>query len=166
MKQFIVDRETTPGTPALDPVAIPKMPVYDTEADLDADFANLAEGQMASYPSEGANLSVPVDKVESGDMHAVTSNAVDKAIGEYKRKILIDTYTITNGVITINPNMPSANYKAIVQVDYKSNAPRDFNVITQCLNATTLYIYVTKFDGTSFNNVQINLVIELLYKES
>ena len=76
MKQFIVDRETTPGTPALDPVAIPKVPVYDTLADAEADLANLAEGQMIATEDTGAELSHPVDVIEADNMHAVTSNAV------------------------------------------------------------------------------------------
>ena len=166
MKQYIVDRHTTPNTPTLEQVPTEKIPVYDDLDAADADLANLEEGQIVATKDTGDELSQPVDAVQSGNLHAVTSDAVAEAIGEYKRKILIDTYTITNGVITINPNMPSANYKAIVQIDYKSGAPRDFNIIAQCVDATTLYLYVTKFDGTSFNNVQVSLVIELLYKES
>ena len=53
-----------------------KIPVYSTEADLDTDLANLADGELALYPSEGAEMSLPVDEVESGNLHAVTSNAV------------------------------------------------------------------------------------------
>lgn len=53
-----------------------KIPVYANEADLDDDLANLADGELALYPSEGASLSVPIDEVKSRDMHAVTSNAV------------------------------------------------------------------------------------------
>ena len=53
-----------------------KIPVYATEADLDTDLENLPDGELALYPSEGASLSVPIDEVKSGDMHAVTSNAV------------------------------------------------------------------------------------------
>ena len=57
-----------------------KIPVYSTEADLDTDLANLADGELALYPSEGAEMSLPVDVVQSGNLHAVTSNAVEKAI--------------------------------------------------------------------------------------
>ena len=57
-----------------------KIPVYSTEADLDSDLANLADGQIVATKDEGASLSVPVDEVKSGDMHAVTSNAVAESL--------------------------------------------------------------------------------------
>ena len=104
MKQFIVDRETTPETPALDPVAIPKVPVYDTVADAEADLANLAEGQIIATEDTGAELNVPVDTVEDGNMHAVTSNAVADYttqsildnIGNYKDLNITSSFDIRN----------------------------------------------------------------------
>lgn len=53
-----------------------KIPVYSTEADLDADLANLEVGQIVATKDTGSELSAPVDTVQSGNMHAVTSNAV------------------------------------------------------------------------------------------
>ena len=78
-KQFIVDRHTTPGTPALDPVATPKVPVYDTLADVEADLANLSVGQIVFTGGDGSDLAQPVDVVEEDNLHAVTSNAVANA---------------------------------------------------------------------------------------
>lgn len=75
-KQFIVDRHTTPGTPALNPVATAKVPVYDTLADAEADLSNLTEGQIVATKDAGGELPQPVDVVEEGNLHAVTSNAV------------------------------------------------------------------------------------------
>lgn len=75
-KQFIVDRHTTPGTPALDPVAIPKIPIYDSKADAEADLANLEEGQIVATKDTGDELAQPVNVVEKDNLHAVTSNAV------------------------------------------------------------------------------------------
>jgi hypothetical protein len=75
-KQFIVDRHTTPGTPALDPVATAKVPIYDTMTDVTADLANLTVGQIIGITDTGDELSHPVDVVEEGNLHAVSSNAV------------------------------------------------------------------------------------------
>lgn len=79
-KQFIVDRHTTPGTPALDPVATAKVPVYDTMADAEADLNNLAEGQIIATTDTGDELAQPVDVVESGNLHAVSSDAVAESL--------------------------------------------------------------------------------------
>ena len=80
MKQFIVDRHTTPATPSMAAVAIPKVPVYDTLADAQADLANLKVGQLVATEDTGADLAQPVDTVADGNMHAVTSNAVADAL--------------------------------------------------------------------------------------
>lgn len=81
MKQFTVDRHTTPGTPLMDPVNMPKVPVYDTLADAEADLANLEEGQIVMTPDEGAEeLLHPVDVVEKDNTHAVQSGAVASAL--------------------------------------------------------------------------------------
>ena len=48
MKQLIVDRHTTPGTPTLEEVPTEKVPVYDSVSDAEADFANLEVGQIVA----------------------------------------------------------------------------------------------------------------------
>lgn len=53
MKQFILDRHTTPGTPVMDQVPTEKIPVYDTDADVDADLANLEVGQIVATKDLG-----------------------------------------------------------------------------------------------------------------
>jgi hypothetical protein len=53
-----------------------KMPIYNTMADAEADLANLEEGQLVAIEDTGDELSQPVDTVEAGNLHAVTSNAV------------------------------------------------------------------------------------------
>ena len=82
-KQFIADRHTTPGTPALDPVAVPKVPIYATAADAEADLANLEEGQIIATLDTGNENAQPVDVVEEGNLHAVTSNAVAGMFGNW-----------------------------------------------------------------------------------
>jgi hypothetical protein len=76
MKQFIVDRHTTPNTPKMDEVPNEKIPIYDSLADAEADLANLEVGQIGATSDTGSELSAPTDTVQSGNMHAVTSNAV------------------------------------------------------------------------------------------
>ena len=53
-----------------------KIPVYETKTAAEADLANLEVGQIIATKDEGNELSNPVDVVQDGNMHAVTSNAV------------------------------------------------------------------------------------------
>lgn len=163
MKMFVVDRHTDPQNPTWVEIPTEKIPVYDDIDDLTADLANLEVNQFAFTKDTGTELSAPVDVVQADNMHACTSNAVAEAIGEKKIKFIDGTYTITDGYIRIDPQMPVDNYKTIAQIIYKSGAPRDFNLITQTVDKNNLYVYVTKFDGTTFNDVQINLLLMIVY---
>ncbi len=53
-----------------------KIPVYETKAAAEADIANLSDGQIIGTKDEGNENAKPVDVVEKGNLHAVTSNAV------------------------------------------------------------------------------------------
>ena len=53
-----------------------KIPVYETKEAAEADIANLTDGQIIATKDEGNENAKPVDVVESGNLHAVTSNAV------------------------------------------------------------------------------------------
>lgn len=57
-----------------------KIPVYETKTAAENDLANLEIGQIVATKDEGNELSNPVDVVQDGNMHAVTSNAVADAI--------------------------------------------------------------------------------------
>lgn len=57
-----------------------EIPLYETKAAAEADIANLSDGQIIATKDEGNELSNPVDVVQDGNMHAVTSNAVADAI--------------------------------------------------------------------------------------
>ncbi len=76
-----------------------KIPVYETKAAAEADIANLSNGQIIGTKDEGNELSNPVDVVEKGNLHAVTSNAVANAIGD---KIRIETYTLPTKSVSAN----------------------------------------------------------------
>ena len=59
-----------------------KIPVYETIDAASADLANLEVGQIVATKDEGNELSAPVDVVQDGNMHAVTSNAVADGLNE------------------------------------------------------------------------------------
>lgn len=63
-----------------EPIENNKIPVYETKAAAEADIANLTDGQIIGTKDDGNELPNPVDVVESGNMHAVTSNAVATVI--------------------------------------------------------------------------------------
>ena len=57
-----------------------KIPVYETKTAAETDLANLEVGQIIATKDEGNELSNPVDVVQDGNMHAVTSNAVAESL--------------------------------------------------------------------------------------
>ena len=124
-----------------------KIPVYSTEADLDTDLANLADGELALYPSEGASLSVPIDEVKSGDMHAVTSNAVAEAMKyciNSADRISISSTTWT-AIEDVYVNFMMTNTSNVSNYNLKIN---DIDVCTfdSLLIAGTTY-YIIHFSG-------------------
>ena len=59
-----------------------KIPVYETKTAAETDLANLEVGQIIATNDKGSELSAPVDVVQDGNMHAVTSNAVADGLNE------------------------------------------------------------------------------------
>ena len=59
-----------------------KIPVYETKTAAETDLANLEVGQIIATKDEGNELSAPVDVIQDGNMHAVTSNAVADGLNE------------------------------------------------------------------------------------
>ena len=53
-----------------------KIPIYDSLEDVTADLANLKVGQIVATKDTGDELVQPVNVVEEGNLHAVSSNAV------------------------------------------------------------------------------------------
>ena len=64
------------NTQSLEPIENNKIPVYETKAAAEADIVNLTDGQIIATKDEGNENAKPVDVVEKGNLHAVTSNAV------------------------------------------------------------------------------------------
>jgi hypothetical protein len=76
-----------------------KMPIYDSLTDAEADLANLSVGQIIGITDTGDELAQPVDVVESGNLHAVSSNAVANAIGD---KLHITTRALSSKSVNAN----------------------------------------------------------------
>lgn len=68
------------STQTIEPIENNKIPVYETKTAAETDLANLEVGQIIATKDEGNELSNPVDVVQDGNMHAVTSNAVSDSI--------------------------------------------------------------------------------------
>ena len=77
-----------------------KIPVYETKTAAENDLANLEVGQIIATKDEGNELSNPVDVVQDGNMHAVTSNAVADTISNIHPTIDVSK-VFSNGNINI-----------------------------------------------------------------
>ena len=80
------------STQTIEPIENNKIPVYETKAAAEADIANLSDGQIIGTKDEGNENAKPVDVVEKGNLHAVTSNAV--------AEFAFDKSKIITGIIT------------------------------------------------------------------
>ena len=130
MKSFVTSG--TGNQQTLEEIESDKIPVYDSEADLDADLANLAVGQLVATKDTGTELSQPVDTVASGNLHAVTSNAVAQVISfvdteqeagyYFGGKRYHKTYVLKNvSIVADTPQVIQSNFEIpinkIVNVD-------------------------------------------------
>ena len=95
-----------------------KIPVYETKTAAETDLANLEVGQIIATKDEGNELSNPVDVVQDGNMHAVTSNAVANFAFD-KSKIRIGesnqggSPNNDNWIVTFDMPFPDNNYAVI-----------------------------------------------------
>ena len=92
-----------------EPIENNKIPVYETKAAAEADIANLSDGQIIGTKDEGNELSNPVDVVQDGNMHAVTSNAVAKVLGEHNG--IFRGKCLNGNPATMYPILPIGNTK-------------------------------------------------------
>ena len=83
------------STQTIEPIENNKIPVYETKTAAETDLANLEVGQIIATKDEGNELSNPVDVVQDGNMHAVTSNAVASLFSTIsEEKILQDNNNV------------------------------------------------------------------------
>ena len=102
------------NTQSLEPIENNKIPVYETKTAAETDLTNLSVGQIIATKDEGNELSNPVDVVQDGNMHAVTSNAVaDFAFDKSKIRmgaINGGSANNDNWYATFDTPFPDANY--------------------------------------------------------
>ena len=93
----------------IEPIENNKIPVYETKTAAEADLANLSVGQIVATKDEGNELSNPVDIVQDGNMHSVTSNAVAKVLGEHNG--IFRGKCLNGNPATMYPILPIGNTK-------------------------------------------------------
>ena len=104
------------STQTIEPIENNKIPVYETKTAAETDLVNLEVGQIIATKDEGNELSNPVDVVQDGNMHAVTSNAVAKVLGEhngiFRGKCLNGTPATMYPILPIGntKNLPGGGY--------------------------------------------------------
>lgn len=130
-----------------------KVPVYDSVADAEADLANLEEGQIVATKDTGSELSAPVDTVQSGNMHAVTSNAV----AEYTKAVRILEVTGTTnaeGVLIIN--LPATSNQIFIGAIFTNQNDK---IAEFSRYGDNYYVICKNYDGTDLSNTYVELKI-------
>ena len=131
------------STQTIEPIENNKIPVYETKTAAETDLANLEVGQIIATKDEGNELSNPVDVVQDGNMHAVTSNAVSEAVDGrvYKVKNMFSG--------NISPNYDYMEFDLSLLENKICNV-----MITGNANK----IYLGKFNVAKYNN-EYNIVL-------
>lgn len=127
------------------------VPVYENETAIENDLSNLEEGQIVATKDTGNELSQPVDAVESGNLHAVTSNAVAEYAKNTIANAVIDNTKFALGAVNTNVK---ANYNGVLYAIFTKSAT----------NAVLLYeddieIWRSDIGGTTFVYSNVTLFI-------
>ena len=123
-----------------------KIPVYETKEAAEADIANLTNGQIIATKDKGNENAKPVDVVESGNLHAVTSNAVaNYALAKSKIRTGIVSGGSANSddwIVTFDTPFADSNYYVIVtpqSLGGTSNCPTGWYTISLLATGFTIY---------------------------
>ena len=129
-----------------------KIPVYETKTAAETDLANLEVGQIIATKDEGSELSNPVDVVQDGNMHAVTSNAVAD-------------YTKGVKVINLSGNTGSTGFFTISELTLDNViiggtvlSRNDAYLLFSRYN-DVLYVIPKNPDGSKMPNTYVELII-------
>ncbi len=132
------------NTQTIEPIENNKIPVYETKTAAENDLVNLKVGQIIATKDEGNELSNPVDIVQDGNMHAVTSNAVaDFAFDKSKIRmgyIVGGSATNDNWIATFDTPFLDSDYIAIV-------TPESYSGGNSCPNGW----YIVNKQSTGFS---------------
>lgn len=150
------------STQTIEPIENNKIPVYETKTAAETDLANLEVGQIIATKDEGNELSNPVDVVQDGNMHAVTSNAVAASINELQPVNSVSSgnmksvtsnavYDSISGLKPVNVveggNMSAVTSNAVY--NYLSSSNNDIEVITPEIGSiyyASISLKVTRFE--------------------
>ncbi len=125
-----------------------KMPIYDSMADAEADLANLTEGQIVATKDTGDELSQPVDVVEEGNLHAVSSDAVaENAIlkSDFNNLVFLGERG-SEGQMTLSDSLSNYSLLLIGVVFSSAQNTRTFvqlmptTILKNCNNADNAYV--------------------------
>ena len=102
----------------IEPIENNKIPVYETKTAAETDLANLSVGQIIATKDEGNEMFNPVDVVQDGNMHAVTSNAVADSLSYSTEEVKtggkwIDGKPIYRKVVDVG-TLPNATSKVVL----------------------------------------------------
>ena len=140
----------------LEEIESDKIPVYDSVADAEADLANLTVGQIVATKDTGDELSQPVDAVQSGNLHAVSSNAVFKCFN-FQRGVIdigaMNSNTTQNKIVTFDTPFIDNEYSICLSWVNPSNGEK---VIYTTDNKTTtgFTIYLRALDTVTVLKIE------------
>ena len=92
--------------------------LYDTEQDIIDDLPNLNDGDWVATPDTGDELAQPVNIVEAGNLHAVTSNAVALAISNHIKSVAVSASTDSGGNAYLGHDFAHMTPIAFVPINY------------------------------------------------
>ena len=134
------------STQTIEPIENNKIPVYETKTAAENDLANLEVGQIIATKDEGNELSNPVDVVQDGNMHAVTSNAVaDFAFDKSKIRmgfIVGGSANSDNWIANFDTPFPDNEYTAVVipsSFGGGSNCPSGWYIVNKQPTGFSIY---------------------------
>ena len=130
------------STQTLEKIENNKIPIYETKAAAEADIANLTDGQLIATKDEGNENAKPVDVVESGNLHAVTSNAV--------ADFAFDKNNIRTGFVT-GGSANSDNWKVVFDTPFPDNEYRVFITPVSAAGKCPTGWYGVIFTSTGFS---------------
>ena len=136
------------STQTIEPIENNKIPVYETKTAAETDLVNLEVGQIIATKDEGNELSNPVDVVQDGNMHAVTSNAVaDFAFDKSKIRMGVVTGGSANAedwkAVFDTPFSDAEYYAVVIPSSYGGYCPSGWYIVNKEATGFDIYCSVT-----------------------
>lgn len=120
--------------------------VYDNCAEAQADLPNLENGDWVSTPDGNGGV---VDTVESGNMNAVTSNAVAEALGQWETLVSDNRSYIIRGIETNTGVYLQGHFQGFVSSTSLTALPAKYRPLL----TTRFYYYISQTGTIYFANI-------------